>query len=86
MKSVCFWLWKALNSHLGTALTSGLLAALVSVFYALNQWQKTVYNQQLTNYKETIIDLIVFDEEGSQTLNKNGNKLRIENFNLRCSA
>ncbi len=76
IKSVGSWLWKALNSHLGTALTSGLLAAIVSVLYALNQWQKTVYNQQLTNYKETIIDLIVFDKEGSQTLNKNGDKLR----------
>ena len=59
------------------SLFSGLIAALTTVKCASDQWHTTNYLEQLTQYKESIIQLVVFDEkgQGSKQLSKNPEKL-----------
>lgn len=49
------------------ALMSGGVAAGLSVWWGVHQWTTTNYNQQLTSYKETIIENLLFDGNGKGT-------------------
>ncbi len=59
------------------ALLSGGLAAIFSVWWGIEQWKITNYRQQLTSYKEIIVENLLFDDqnEGTKQLLKSEEKL-----------
>lgn len=52
---------------------SGALAAGVSVWWGVTEWQETTNRQQLTSYKTTITELILFKDGERERLERNPN-------------